>query len=222
MSDYLYVYLFSSDSIVRVLSSELFSFIISRFDGRAQALLGQTSKATEFLKNRKYTYLSGRGTEIPMIFQSFKLSEDDRILPKFATSFVFEFWQYNSSLTSTADYNPSNYYVRIFLDDQPLKMPLADCDTNYRCSWNSVRSFMEGRLYSREELDQICFTHMDYQDGQDGKQWLIAFLIALPMVAITLYLSRCLFCKVKPSYEREPYTYHQAPDNDHFDIEGTQ
>ena len=35
LSDYLYVYLFSSDSIVKVLSSELFSFIITRFDGRA-------------------------------------------------------------------------------------------------------------------------------------------------------------------------------------------
>jgi hypothetical protein len=104
------------------------------------------------MKNRKYTYLSGRGTEIPMIFQSFKLSEDDRILPKFATSFVFEFWQFNKSLGSN-DYDPSNYCVRIFLDDQPLKMPMAECDKNYRCSWNSVRSFMEGRLYSPEELD---------------------------------------------------------------------
>lgn len=35
LSDYLYVYLFSSDSIIKVLSSELFSFIITRFDGRA-------------------------------------------------------------------------------------------------------------------------------------------------------------------------------------------
>ena len=30
----LYVYLFSNESIVKVLSSELFSFIITRFDGR--------------------------------------------------------------------------------------------------------------------------------------------------------------------------------------------
>lgn len=154
------------------------------------------------MKNRRYTYLSGRGTEIPMIFQSFKLSDEDRILPRFATSFVFEFWQYKSSLTSN-DYDPKNYYVRIYLDDEPLKMPLADCDNNYRCSWSSVRSFMEGRIYSPEELDQICFTHMDNQDGQDGKQWLIAFLIALPMVAITIYLSRCIFCKGNPSFERE-------------------
>ena len=99
-----------------------------------------------------------------MIFQSFKLREDDRILPKFATSFVFEFWQMKESLSSL-DYDPKNYYVRIFLDDQPLKMPLAECDKDYRCSWNSVRTFMEGRIYSAEELDQICFTHMDYSDG---------------------------------------------------------
>ncbi len=35
LSDYLYVYMFSNESIVKVLSSELFSFIITRFDGRA-------------------------------------------------------------------------------------------------------------------------------------------------------------------------------------------
>lgn len=45
------------------------------------------------MKNRKYSYLSGRGSEIPMIFQAFKLAKEDRILPKFDTSFVFEFYQ---------------------------------------------------------------------------------------------------------------------------------
>ena len=68
LSDYAYVYLFGTDSINKILASELFKFIISRFDGRAQAMLGQTSKANEFMKNRKYTFLPGRGTEIPMIF----------------------------------------------------------------------------------------------------------------------------------------------------------
>ena len=218
LSDYAYVYLFSTDSIVKVLSSELFSFLIARFDGRAKALLGQTSKATEFLKYRKYSYLSGRGTEIPMIFQSFKLSEGDRILPKFATSFVFEFWQFaNTSLAATFD--PSNYYLRIFLDDQPLKMPQAECDKNFRCSWSSVRAFMEPRIYSAEELDQICFSHMDYSDGQDRKQWLVAFLIAFPMVAVTVFLSRCVFCKGRPGYQQEErYRYEQVPNNE--DIEG--
>lgn len=86
--------MFSSDSLNKVLTSELFNFVLSRFDGKAHISDGHISKATEFLKDRKYTYLSGRGSEIPLIFQSFHLLEKDRILPKFATSFVFEFYQF--------------------------------------------------------------------------------------------------------------------------------
>ena len=67
--------------------------MLNHFEGKAKATLGQTTKTNEYLKRHKYTYLSGRGTEIPMIFQAFRLSEEDRILPKFATSFVFEFWK---------------------------------------------------------------------------------------------------------------------------------
>jgi hypothetical protein len=42
--------------------------MLAHFDGRAKATVSQISKEKEYLKNRKYTYLSGRGTEIPMIF----------------------------------------------------------------------------------------------------------------------------------------------------------
>ncbi len=188
ISDYAFVYLFNTDSIVKVLSSELFSFLIARFDGGAKALLGQTSKAKEFLKQRKYSYLSGRGTEIPIIFKSFKLSEGDRILPKFATSFVFEFWQFTNT-TSAATFDLSKYYLRIFLDDQPLKMPKAECDKNFR---------YRGLQFARSWSPGSSFTHMDYSDGKDRKQWLVALLIVFPMIAVPVFLSRCVFCKGSP------------------------
>lgn len=98
LSDYLYEYMFANDSLNRIVSSELFSFIMGRFEGRAKASLGITDKSSKFLKHRKYSYVSGRGSEIPMIFQSLKLAKEDRILPKFASSFVFEFYQRGSSL----------------------------------------------------------------------------------------------------------------------------
>lgn len=64
----MYIYMFGTDSLLKVLSSELFSFIINRFDTRAKvSSLGLVKKGTEFMKYRKYSYLSGRGTEIPMI-----------------------------------------------------------------------------------------------------------------------------------------------------------
>jgi hypothetical protein len=68
LNDFAYIYLFDSDQIVKVLSSELLSFMLNHFDGKAKATMGQMSKANEYFKKRKYTYLSGRGTEIPMIF----------------------------------------------------------------------------------------------------------------------------------------------------------
>ena len=93
LSDYAYIYLFENDSVVKMLSSELMDFMLGHFEGKAKASLGISQKSTEYLKKRKYTYLSGRGTEIPMIFEAFKFDKDERILPKFATSFVFELWK---------------------------------------------------------------------------------------------------------------------------------
>ena len=102
------------------------------------------------MKNRKYSYLSGRGSEIPMIFQAFKLAKEDRILPKFDTSFVFEFYQREAELSS--DFNRSNFYMRILLDDKPLAIPWADCDSNQHCSWDSIQVYMKSRIVPSDEV----------------------------------------------------------------------
>ena len=73
--------MFGTDSLTKVLSSELMSFILNRFESKAKVSNGIVSKSSEFMKNRKYSYLSGRGSEIPMIFQALKLAKEDRILP---------------------------------------------------------------------------------------------------------------------------------------------
>jgi hypothetical protein len=116
LSDYLYIYLFGNDSIVKLLASEFMDYMLTHLEGKAQASLGISSKNTEFLKKRKYTYLSGRGTEIPMIFEAFKFRKEDRILPKFATSFVFELWKKKSA---SENYSRNDFYLRVFLDDEP-------------------------------------------------------------------------------------------------------
>jgi hypothetical protein len=85
--------MFGTDSLLKILSSELFNFLLYRFDNKAKISQGIVKKGAEFMKSRKYSYLSGRGSEIPMIFQSFKLDKEDRILPKFSSSFVFEFYE---------------------------------------------------------------------------------------------------------------------------------
>jgi hypothetical protein len=90
--------------------------MLTHFEGKAQASIGISSKSTEYLKRRKYTYLSGRGTEIPMIFEAFKFMKEDRILPKFATSFVFELWKKKNS---SENYSRQDFYLRVFLDDKP-------------------------------------------------------------------------------------------------------
>jgi hypothetical protein len=116
LSDYAYIYLFENDSIVKLLASELMGFMLTHLEGKAKASLGISSKSTEFLKKRKYTYLSGRGTEIPMIFEAFKFRKEDRIIPKFATSFVFELWKKKNA---SENYSRKDYYLRVFLDDKP-------------------------------------------------------------------------------------------------------
>ena len=68
LSDYMYIYMFGTDSLTKVLTSELFSFMFNRLESKAKISEGIVSKNTEFMKKRKYSYLSGRGSEIPLIF----------------------------------------------------------------------------------------------------------------------------------------------------------
>jgi hypothetical protein len=46
LRDYLYEYMFGNDTLNRILSSELFTFIMNRFDDKARAELGMTTKNT--------------------------------------------------------------------------------------------------------------------------------------------------------------------------------
>jgi hypothetical protein len=49
LDDYLYLVMFGNEPLNKILSSELFYFILSRFDGRAKATHGWRSKVNEFL-----------------------------------------------------------------------------------------------------------------------------------------------------------------------------
>ena len=53
----MYIYMFGNDSLTKLLTSELFSFIVDRFDTKAKVSSGITQKGSEFMKNRKYSYL---------------------------------------------------------------------------------------------------------------------------------------------------------------------
>ncbi len=223
LSDYAYIYLFESDSIVKVLSSELMEFMLTNFEGKAKASLGLTSKNTEYLKRRKYSYLSGRGTEIPMIFQAFKLREEDRIIPKFATSFVFELWKKKNASNT---YNRNDFYVRIFLDDKPQKMTEAVCDEDFHCAWDSVASYMQGRIISKSTLDRICFSHLDYSDNNSDtdnrQQWIAAFFISLPLTLATVYISRYIYntrCFKSRNSKNPSYSPLRNKDEEDEDLE---
>ena len=54
---------------------------------------------------------------------------------------------------------------------------------------------MEHRILSRDEISKICFSHLNYSNGDDDMSWMISFLIALPLVLISVYLSKCLIFK---------------------------
>jgi hypothetical protein len=73
-------------------------------------------------------------------------------------------------------------------------MPKASCDSEARCSWDSVAEFMQNRIITPNELEKICFSHLDYSnDSTDGQQWLIAFFISLPMTLLTVLISKYLY-----------------------------
>jgi hypothetical protein len=55
---------------------------------------------------------------------------------------------------------------------------------------------MEGRIFSKSDLDQICFSHLtfsDNNDADDGQQWIAAFFISLPMTLATVLLSKYVY-----------------------------
>lgn len=90
-----------------------------------------------------------------------------------------------------SEFNRKNFYVKLLIDDKPVKIPAGNCDPLYRCSWDSVGQFIEDRLYTRDEIDSICFSHLNYAQTQGNMPWWLAFIIALPMVLATVLAIRC-------------------------------
>jgi len=97
------------------------------------------------------------------------------------------------------------------LDDKPLSLPWADCDAFHRCPWDFLAAYMESRIIPRDELHKICFRHLNYTHGDKDMPWSISFLIALPLVLFTVYMSKCLMCKGKAKDMSNKYLPQEEP-----------
>lgn len=151
--NYLYVFMFGNDMINRILASEIFSFIHRKFNEKARILhYDDGGGENRFMEKRKYTMLSGRGTEIPLIIRFLGLNELDWILPQFTSSIVFELYQKRNTSDSMQQ-TMSNYYVKLKIDDSHVNIPKANCGDEYKCQWEKLAKIIEERIFSSEELD---------------------------------------------------------------------
>ena len=114
---------------------------------------------------------------------------------------VFVLYQKAGTFSAT-EFNRNNFYIKVILDDKPVDIPSANCDAQHRCSWDSVGSFLDSRLFSSEEIDNICFSHLNYAQLQGNMPWWLAFLISLPLVLATVAVIRCI---VNRKDEKAPY-----------------
>ena len=88
----------------------------------------------------------------------------------------------------------------MYLDDMPVKPNQTLCDADYKCSWDSLYEFMKSRQfsdviqngYNTNNTRNFCFSHLNYEiresTYEENLPWWLAFVIAVPLVGITLAL----------------------------------
>ncbi len=86
--------------------------------------------------------------------------------------------------------------MKLYLDDKPINVTGAGCDENYKCSWEKFAAYLESRMFKDsisaepKALRDFCFSHLNYDvkisEEDENISWWAAFVIALPLVAITM------------------------------------
>lgn len=142
------------------------------------------------------------------LIQGFKVQNKYKV--RFSSSFLIEF--YKRGDISQQDeggfdyYYPytldrTNYYLKFYLDDAPLNLTQVPCDDSYRCNWDALAKYLEARQFrdfikgngtkeASQDVRGFCFSHLNYVISEssyvENLPWWLAFLIALPLVIITV------------------------------------
>eukprot|EP00347_Sterkiella_histriomuscorum_P011907 403370640 len=212
-----YLFKFNNDTITTLANNELFKFISRHFDWKANATLGHVNTSNQYLTTQRYYYSQIHQQHLIGLILGFQLEQQFRYLPKYTSSLLIEFHQRDFTLPDDGSdpvYSRENYYIKLYLDDIPIKLPNATCDDNYKCTWDSVHEFMRSRLFKdvvnngqhTNNIRNFCFTHLNYQvtesTYEENLPWWLAFVIALPLVGITIAIIK-IFLILKNKRDRE-------------------
>ena len=82
---------------------------------------------------------------IAQLVAALQLPKEKQIIPDFTSYFVFEFYQKAAAFGAT-DYSRSNYFVKIYFNDYPIKIPSV-CQDNYQCQWDLFQDYVRSRQF---------------------------------------------------------------------------
>ncbi|CDW73945.1 histidine acid phosphatase family protein [Stylonychia lemnae] len=205
MKDYFYSYKYSNKTVQQVANQELFKNLIFLFDGRAEEVVGKNDNSTVHLKKQKYWYHQVDQDYLASFIAALDLQ--DKQVPLFSSSLVIQFYirNYNPQPV-VSDYDRSDYYVKFYFDDQPVKSSSFECNENFECSWDLVAKYFEGMKLNDtitgqkiSDLKQFCFSSLNMQaiddDGDSSPSnvpWWLAIVIAVPLVIITIAIIKII------------------------------
>lgn len=88
--------------------------------------------------------------------------------------------------------------MKAYFNDLPIKIKTADCDDAYRCNYAKFTEFLESRMFTQTDLQQFCHTKIPQlpvtpnKNDADSIPWWLAFLLAIPLVLITMLIIKAI------------------------------
>lgn len=147
--DDIYLYAFGNDTVVQLANNDLFKFIRKTLDQVGNASIGHSDSHNQYLLTQKYYYAQIHPQHLVAIILGLQLEPQFKAsLPKHSSSLLIELYQRDFTLPDDGSdpvYSRTNYYVKLYLDDVPVRPNHTVCDADFKCSWDSLYEFMKSR-----------------------------------------------------------------------------
>ena len=116
--------------------------LVFLFDGRAKEMMNILENTTVHLLNQKYWFASVQDNQIAALISTLKLSLEHQIIPHPTSSFLIELYERVTPGPFSA-FNRANYFVKVYLNDEPVIIPNVECNPLFECRWDSVADLFE-------------------------------------------------------------------------------
>eukprot|EP00347_Sterkiella_histriomuscorum_P015546 403356625 len=183
-------------------NQELFKNIQTIFDGKMKAQLNILEPDNTYLLEQKFFYQQTNIDQIQSLYAGLDLNQVKPLSPEFTSSILIEFYQkegIDGPFTPTS-FNREDYYVKFYVNDEPVKLPQVTCDDEFFCQYESLVIFFSTMNFKDvitgldvKDMETFCNAQLNYENvvptpdsPPSGIPWWLAVVIAVPLVIITI------------------------------------